>query len=393
MTDAAGADAHLHLAVLFTAFDAEGDACAAPVIRELAARAPDLAVYACGGTAMQAAGSRLLERTVEGGNLSGPAPLFGTLTAKKRIRMLCDWAAGHRVAAHVAVDSAAVNRPIVRAMSAAGARVVHLGAPPLWAGGRFRLGGLRRTTSMVLCTLPFEEEWFRTHDVPARFIGHPAINRTVDVESLRQSTYGLPQGAPRLAMLPGSRPRAIRANTRLLVEIYAELHSRHAGLCGVIVATTVDEARLIKRKLRVFPTGLHLTISPYAPVIAWSDLVLMTGGDTALEAMVQRKPMIGMYRTDPLTWLASILRPGAGWRLIPNIIAEHEVVPEFVPHLGGAAPIVKQATRILLDSKHAAIQSEELHRVCLRFANHRPAEEAARAIIEVIRRKDDGETK
>jgi lipid A disaccharide synthetase len=70
---------------------------------------------------------------------------------------------------------------------------------------------------------------------------------------------------------------------------------------------------------------------------------------------------------------------------LPNIIAEREVVPEFVPYLGSPLQIVKEASRILLDSKHGAVQSEELHRVCLRFANHDPAVEAARAIMEQIR--------
>ncbi len=48
-------------------------------------------------------------------------------------------------------------------------------------------------------------------------------------------------------------------------------------------------------------------------------------------------------------------------------------------------PIVRQASRYLLDSKNAAVQSEELHRVCLRFANHNPAEDAARLIVKMIK--------
>ena len=75
------------------------------------------------------------------------------------------------------------------------------------------------------------------------------------------------------------------------------------------------------------------------------------------------------------------------YRLLPNIVAEREVVPECVPHIGGASPIVKQASRYLLDSKNAAVQSEELHRICLRFSNHNPAEESARHIVDVIKKK------
>ena len=98
-----------------------------------------------------------------------------------------------------------------------------------------------------------------------------------------------------------------------------------------------------------------------------------------------RKPMGGVYRTGLATWLLARLLVRLPHRLLPNIIAEREIVPEFVPYLGGPARIVRQVSRILLDSKHGAVQAEELHRVCLRFANHDPAAEAARAIVELVR--------
>ena len=62
-----------------------------------------------------------------------------------------------------------------------------------------------------------------------------------------------------------------------------------------------------------------------------------------------------------------------------------EIVPEFVPHLGGASPIITQASKYLLDSKNSAIQAEELGRVISRFANKKPAEEATRLILQVLK--------
>jgi lipid A disaccharide synthetase len=85
-----------------------------------------------------------------------------------------------------------------------------------------------------------------------------------------------------------------------------------------------------------------------------------------------------------LSWLASKVLMRSPFWLLPNIIAEREISPEFVPHIGGSTPIVRLATRYLLDSKHGAIQSEELHRVCLRFANHNPAEDAVRLIVKTV---------
>jgi lipid-A-disaccharide synthase len=285
----------------------------------------------------------------------------------------------------VAVDSPAANFPIAKAMRAGGAQVVHLVAPQIWGWAGWRIGKLRRQTSLVLCVLPFEQQWFTDRKVPARFIGHPAVNRTIDLASLRDRMHGLPQGAPRLGIFPGSRGHEVGANTRPLVDAYTELQSRHAGMCGVIVATNPQMARIIRRRVSVFPTGLHMITGFADAVIAWCDLALAVSGTITLDIAAHRKPMIGVYRTGLATWILARLLVRSPHRLLPNIIAEREVVPEFVPYLGSPLQIVKEASRILLDSKHGAVQSEELHRVCLRFANHDPAVEGAKAIMEQIR--------
>ena len=125
-------------------------------------------------------------------------------------------------------------------------------------------------------------------------------------------------------------------------------------------------------------------------VIGWCELALAVSGTVTLDIAAHRKPMVGVYRTGLASWLLAKLLISSPHRLLPNIIAGREIVPEFVPYLGGAAPIVKRSSWILLDSKHGAIQSEELHRVCLRFGNHEPGREAARAILELVRDTEVG---
>ncbi len=370
--------------VLFTAFEPSGDAVAAPVIAELTRHAPTLRIYAYGGPRMKEAGATLLEQTA-GTAAMGLDSLRRSLVVRRYARRIASWASQQRVLVHVPVDSPAANFPICRVMRAHGARIVHLVAPQLWAWGRWRIRKLRKLTSRVLCVLPFEEQWFAQRNVPATFIGHPAINRTIDRDSLTERMHGLPQGAPRLGIFPGSRAHEVRANTRLLVSAYAELQGRHAGLCGVIVAANPEAAKIIRRKINVFPTNLHMITGSADAVIAWSDLALAVSGTITLDIAVQRTPMIGVYRTGLLSWILGMLIIRTPYRLLPNIIAGREVVPEFVPHIGGPMPIVKVASRFLLDSKHAAVQAEELNRVCLRFADHHPAQEATRAIVEVVK--------
>ena len=82
------------------------------------------------------------------------------------------------------VDSPAANFPICKILRKHGTRTVHLVAPQLWAWGRGRIGKLRRRTDLVLCMLPFEEQWFNDRNIPARFVGHPAMSRPLDEDEL-----------------------------------------------------------------------------------------------------------------------------------------------------------------------------------------------------------------
>ena len=332
---------------------------------------------------MEQAGATVLQQTVEAGAM-GFSALRRFSELRREVKRIKRWASEHRVVAHVPVDSPAANFPITKVMRRVGARVIHLAAPQLWAWGRWRLGKLRRRTDLVLCLLPFEEQWFNDRRVPAKFIGHPSINRRIELSELRERMHGLPRGAPRVVMFPGSRAHEVRANTRLLVSVYNELQGRHSGMGGVIVATNPELARLIRRRITVFPTGLHMITGSIDAAIAWCDLALAVSGTITLDITVQRKAMIGIYKTGYLSWLAAKLILRTPFRLLPNIIAEREIVPEFVPHVGGPDAIVKQASRYLSDSKNAAVMSEELHRVCLRFANRDPAEAAAKLIAKVI---------
>lgn len=369
--------------VLFTAFEPSGDAHAAPVIRELRDRAPWLTVYAWGGPKMAEAGATIVQKTSADGSM-GLSALKKISEVRREVRHIRRWSKSYRVLAHVPVDSPAANFPICKVMKKRGAKVVHLVAPQLWAWAPWRIAKLRRRTDLVLCLLPFEEQYFKDRGIAAHFIGHPRINRKLDEEALSEQAHGLPQGNPRIAILPGSRRHEVQANLKLLTSVFNELQGRHHALSGVIVASNPEIAALVRKRMKLFPTGLNLVTSSADPVIRWADLCLAVSGTITLDITRQCKAMVGVYKTGPLSVALSKLLLRTPYCLLPNIIAEREIVPEFVPYAGGPMPIVRAATEILQDSKKAAVQQEHLARVLTRFAHKKPAIEAAKRILDVV---------
>ena len=369
--------------VLFTAFEPSGDALAAPVIERLIRDHPEWTVYAWGGEKMEAAGARMAGRTADDGAM-GLGALSHIRKVRGQIKAIKRWMTGCRLMVHVPVDSPAANFPICKASRKAGARIVHLAAPQMWAWGSWRVKKLRKLTDHILCLLPFEPRWFGQRGIRGTFVGHPAINRELDPEQLKASLHGLPGGAPRLTLFPGSRTQEVRRNIKLLTAVFNELRNRQSTLSGVIVASSSETAAAIHKKLGEFPVGLSMVTGMRDEAIAWSDLALAVSGTVTLDIMRQCHPMIGVYKTSLWSWLGSKVLLKTRYKLLPNIIADDEVVPEYVPWFRGAGPIISKAQWLLDDSRRTAAHQHGLRRALGSYKGHDFAGECARAIAETV---------
>ena len=375
-------------AILFTAFEPSGDDHAASVIRVLKRRHPGLTIYAWGGPKMEKAGATVVERTGENAVMGLPG--WSKIREHQEINKRIDaWLGEHpEVRLHVPVDSPAANFPICKIAKKHRKRVVHLVAPQVWAWGPWRVNKLRRLTDLVLCLLPFEQAWFDEKRVPARFIGHPLFDEVHDEAALAKRAAAFDQSAPRIALLPGSRPAELTKNFPLLLESFRRLRTDYHGATGVVAATNERVAERLKadaQRLGGWPAGLEIVSGETDAVIRWCQLALVVSGTVTLQIARQHKPMVIVYKSSRLfynllgRWIVS-----APFFTLPNLIAGREIVPELVPHFGDAEPIVQWASRLIEDESLMARQIEELKKVSARFDHLRASEAAADAIEPLV---------
>jgi lipid-A-disaccharide synthase len=372
--------------ILFTAFEPSGDDHASAVIKALKAAHPNADIRAWGGPKMQAAGAQIVARTGDDAVMGLPG--LAKIREHKRINAeIQRWVARNPVAVHVPVDSPAANFPVCAITKQAGAKVVHLVAPQLWAWGPWRINKLRRLTDHVLCLLPFEEPWFRERGVRASFIGHPLFDHAPDTAALDEAIADWPTGQPRVALMPGSRPSEMRANFALLLGAYNRLAREHSGMRGVVAATRpeVEPAlRQIAKEANLdWPDSLAIRFGSTDAVVRWCELALVVSGTVTLQVARQHRPMVIVYKSSRLLW-ALVAR----WVIktpfftLPNLVAGRQIVPELVPHFGGADPIANRAVALLENPDAAAAQRRELAAIAGRFEGHHAATEAAAIIAQ-----------
>jgi lipid-A-disaccharide synthase len=381
--------------ILFTSFEPSGDDHASAVIAELRRRRPSLPMYAWGGPKMERAGATIVART--GQNAVMGVPGVGKIVEHMRInRAVKRWLAEHPVALHVPVDSPAANFPICRLAKASGARVVHLVAPQVWAWAEWRVNKLRRLTDLVLCLLPFEEQWFSMRGVKARFVGHPLFDEPLDYAAIdaRIARAGWDTGAaagakPRLALMPGSRPAEWARCFPLLLDMFNRLRADFPDTAAVVAATRPDVADSLRRlagERGGWPAGMHIAVGDTDAVVRWCDFAVVVSGTVTLQVAKQLKPMVTFYRPGKLMyhtlgrWLVS-----TELFTLPNLTAGSKIVPELIPYFDNdGEALAIEVIKLMRRPGYADDQRAGLARVVKLFEGRNAAVAAADEIEKAL---------
>jgi lipid-A-disaccharide synthase len=380
-------------ALLFTAFEPSGDDHASSVIAQLREQDPSITIFAYGGPKMHRAGAHVLERTGDDAvmGLPGAAKVVSHLRLNTRIaRWMDDNRRGPSpIAAHIPVDSPAANWSICALAKQRGVRVVHLVAPQIWAWGSWRIRKMRRLSDHVLCILPFEEKYFRDRGVQADFVGHFLFDDALDLTELDRRASSFGDGHPRIAIMPGSRPDELRRHFPILLDAFHDLLAQFPSAVGVVAATSETVARGLSAQGqthdRGWPPALRIVTQDTDAVVRWCDIALVKSGTVTLQVAKQAKPMVVFYKkSNPLIYqIARTALMNVESFSLPNILAGRRIVPELIPHYGGAEPIVRIAQRLISDAGEREQQVDAIRAVLRTFEGKQASVVAARRIREL----------
>ena len=149
----------------------------------------------------------------------------------------------------------------------------------------------------MLCLFPFEEEFYRQHNLPVAFVGYPLagqIPMQPDTLNAREKLAMDPQ-RPLLTIMPGSRSSEVEMMAELFLKVAAKLLQSCPQLQFVIPAANriaiVNYSRLLRPA-----AACDLIQQQSLLAMEAADAVLLTSGTTALEAMLLKKPMVVSYR-------------------------------------------------------------------------------------------------
>ena len=367
--------------------EASGDLLGAGLISALQQLCPDAEFEGIAGPGMLALGAKSLfpmdRLSVMG--LTEVLSRYGELLGMRR--QLARHYIDNPPDVFIGIDAPDFNLGLEIKLRRAGIRTVHYVSPSVWAWRQYRVKKIARAVDLMLTLFPFEADFYRDHQVPVTFVGHPLadmIELQPDQAAYRAQLQ-LPQDKQIVAILPGSRSTELRFLADDFLRAALWLVERQPDLHFVAPMANPHRREQFEAALARLPQPLPLTLldGQSRPAMAAADVVMLASGTAALEAMLLKKPMVVAYRVAPITyWVYKPLVRVSNFCL-PNLLAGERLVPEFIQHELTPQAIGEALLEYLQHPQHAQQLAQRFLAIHKSLKQDASAQ-AAQAIIRML---------
>lgn len=367
--------------------EASGDLLGADLIRALKAQFPDAVFEGIGGPKMQAEGFQSL---FDMDRLS----VMGFIEPLKRLpellrirRTIVKRYSEKKPAVFIGIDSPDFNLTIEAKLHSLSVKTVHYVSPSVWAWRQGRIKKIKNSVDLMLSLFPFEADFYRQHDVPVRYVGHPLAQQLpMEPDTARaRCALGLDSEIPVLCIMPGSRAGELELMADLFLDVAQVIDKVLPGLQLIIPAANEARYKYLEKRLSNRHT-LSVTLIRQQSHVAMeaSDVVLLASGTTALEAMLLKKPMVVSYRLGALTYALVSPFIKTPFASIPNLLSNEMLVPELIQSKATVEALSDEVLKAFGTGRAASlgIKFRDLHQLLAINSGEIAAEAIAKLIAE-----------
>ncbi len=378
------------LTIGIVAGELSGDTLGEGLIKAIKAQVPDAQFIGIGGPKMKAQGCHSLF-DMEELAVMGLVEVLGRLPRLLKVKAeLVKQFTENPPDLFVGIDAPDFNLRLEKDLKQAGIKTVHYVSPSVWAWRQKRIYKIAAATNLVLAFLPFEKAFYDQFQVPCEFIGHTLAD-AIPLESPKSEArkkLGLEQDKKWLAVLPGSRNSELKMLAQPFIEACKKLHHQNPELGFVVAAVNPKRREQFESVWKALAPELEFVVidDTARNVIQASDVVMLASGTVALECMLLKRPMVVAYNVNPVTAFIAKRLVKTKYVSLPNILADQELVKEFILEECHADNLCNEVTRLLSsDNSDMLNKFTEMHHWIRKDAD----KQAADAILNLIGMKND----
>ena len=224
----------------------------------------------------------------------------------------------------ILIDYPGFNLRLAKNIANLGIPITYFILPQAWAWKSGRVKLMKKVIDQSFSIFPFEKKWYCDKGLPVKFFGHPFIENEHMNETTKQffKKHNLNPLNPILVLLPGSREQEIK---------------RH----WILYLKTVDLIKIKLPKIQILVANSNNLVIPNMPAdfkivknpkkaIIVASVALVASGTATLECAVENTPLVVCYKLSFLSWLIAKFLTNIKYSSIVNLIADKNIVPEFL---------------------------------------------------------------
>lgn len=369
--------------IFISAGDPSADFYGRELLTEMHRVCGEVEFFGLGGPLMQKAGLRPLadhrELAVLGFWEIVPKYFFFRSLMRKTVREI----ERIRPKAVVLIDYPGFNLRLAARIRQLNIPIVYYISPQVWAWGKGRVAKIKELVDLMLVIFPFEEEFYRSHDIKAKYTGHPIVDRYASIPGKEECRRRLDFQDTTFALLPGSRVQEVKRMLPAMIDASRKIRSEMPAAEFVIGG--VEHVPLEVYHGIIGAEHIPVVIGRTPEIMCGADVVIVSSGTATIETAYFATPMIVVYKTGALTYQIAKRLIKLNHIGMVNIVAGQAVVPEFIQGQVTGEALAAEAIDIVNDTARLAQMVMDLKMVRERLGD---GDAAARAFLEMNKALD-----
>jgi lipid-A-disaccharide synthase len=244
----------------------------------------------------------------------------------------------------ILIDYPGFNLKLATNIFRLGIPITYFILPQAWAWKEKRVETMKAVLDQTLSIFPFEEEWYNSKGLPTTYVGHPFTEHQHVDESSKSfyQRHKLTIEHSILVLLPGSRQQEVDRHWPVFLKTVSVLR-------GFIPDLQIIVGKAPNVKLLNVPDNFRVEQNARKAMMV-GTAALVSSGTATLECAVEGTPMVVCYKLSSISWLIAKSMTNVNYSSMVNLIANKELVPEFLQNEMKPENIVTALTP-LLDTK------------------------------------------
>jgi lipid-A-disaccharide synthase len=264
---------------------------------------------------------------------------------------------------------------------------------------------MRRLVDHVLCKLPFEAEWYRSHHCHAEYVGHPYFDQLAG-ESLDQEFIAelRAQPGPLVTILPGSRTQEVLKNLQWFLKAAQRVLDQLPNVRFAIASFNEKQAQMARETVAASSVPANVYVQRTPELIEAARCCMACSGSVSMELLYHAKPSVILYwvgwfpYTVARAWfmrvryitLVNLLASEApllerGEKYDQLVASGNDVpFPEFLTYNDCSSELAAYVVDWILNDRAYACRVQELTELKAEFAVPGASDAAADYVLDVL---------